>query len=77
MIININYGLLRKEIMQESVCSLPKTDPAKTSTRKAGRSMNNNSPSQLEDLGEALLDFPSVIDLTGWLNQHQQYLWLR
>lgn len=30
------------------------------------------SITQLEDLGEALLDFSSTTDLTGWLNQHQQ-----
>ncbi len=30
------------------------------------------SITQLEDLGEALLDFSSVADLTGWLSEHQQ-----
>ena len=30
------------------------------------------SITQLEDLCEALLDFSSTADLTGWLNEHQQ-----
>lgn len=30
------------------------------------------SITQLEDLGEALLDFSSTADLTSWLNEHQQ-----
>lgn len=34
--------------------------------------IDNLSITQLEDLGEALLDFSSTTDLTGWLNQHQQ-----
>jgi predicted transposase/invertase (TIGR01784 family) len=34
--------------------------------------IENLSITQLEDLGEALLDFSSTTDLTGWLNQHQQ-----
>lgn len=34
--------------------------------------IDNLSITQLEDLGEALLDFSSTADLTGWLNEHQQ-----
>jgi predicted transposase YdaD len=29
------------------------------------------SVEELEDLGEALLDFSSASDLTNWLNEHQ------
>lgn len=34
--------------------------------------INSLSLTQLEDLGEALLDFSTTTDLTGWLNEHQQ-----
>jgi predicted transposase YdaD len=30
------------------------------------------SITQLDELGEALLDFSQLTDLTTWLNQHQQ-----
>ncbi|MGB5962150.1 MAG: Rpn family recombination-promoting nuclease/putative transposase [Coleofasciculaceae cyanobacterium] len=34
--------------------------------------IDNLSITQLEDLGEALLDFSLTADLTSWLNEHQQ-----
>lgn len=34
--------------------------------------IDNLSITQLEDLGEALLDFSSTTDLMSWLNEHQQ-----
>lgn len=34
--------------------------------------INSLSITQLEDLGEALLNFSSTTDLMNWLNDHQQ-----
>jgi predicted transposase YdaD len=76
-------SVIYQEILEEGVEKGKQTEALAMIIRQLTRRIGTVEPQlqerirslslpQLEDLGEALLDFSSVTDLTTWLETHQQ-----
>ncbi|WP_231599593.1 DUF4351 domain-containing protein [Crocosphaera watsonii] len=72
------YREIKKEGREEGREEGQKSLLLRLLTRKVGelssevrQNIDNLSIEQLENLGEALLDFSSIVDLENWLKTHQ------
>jgi len=72
------YREIKKEVREEGREEGQKSLLLRLLTRKVGelssevrQNIDNLSIEQLENLGEALLDFSSIVDLENWLKTHQ------